>query len=273
MKKKTIAMLILLVAAVLLLVGCGEKEELPNAGIVYQPDPFDPVTATPAPQPQEQETNEWGGPAGYDPATEEDTGSEYLDGAYDEYGNLTQIGATSIPLDPLDMPTATPRPALAFTYKEYTVKNLGFSFEAPAGWVEDESMQWEYTLYDNEKRDGFQGYVKISVESVGNAYRKNDLKATLKEKLNALHPSGYSEWKDNEINERSLLKKDGAYTTFRGVQDDGVIVRGYVHVALLDNNRVLTLTVCAPGYYNSSYGDVYHRVRDTLKTITAAPAN
>ena len=53
----------------------------------------------------------------------------------------------------------------------------------------------------------------------------------------------------------------------------GVIVRGYVHVALLDNNRVLTLTVCAPGYYNSSYGDVYHRVRDTLKTITAAPAN
>ena len=273
MKKKTIAMLILLVAAVILLAGCGEKEVLPNAGIVYQPDPLVPATDTPAPQPEQTAANEWGGPAGYDPASEEDTGAEYLDGAYDEWGNLTQIGATAIPLDPLDMPTPTPRPALAFTYKEYTVESLGLSFEAPAGWVEDESVQWEYTLYDNEKRDGFQGYVKISVESVSNSYRKSDLKATLKEKLGELHTSGYSEWKDYEINDRTLLRKDGCYTTFRGVMDNGVIVRGYAHLALLDNNRVLTVLVCAPGYYNSSYSDVYHRVRDTLKTVTAAPAN
>ena len=49
-------------------------------------------------------------------------------------------GSSPIPLDPVDAPTATPRSAITFTYVTYDVTSLGLSFEAPAGWVPDDSI-------------------------------------------------------------------------------------------------------------------------------------
>jgi hypothetical protein len=47
---------------------------------------------------------------------------------------------------------------------------------------------------------------------------------------------------------------------------DGTIVRGRVHMALLDG-RLLTMHVSCPGWYNTDYMTVYTHIRDTLKAI------
>ena len=45
---------------------------------------------------------------------------------------------------------------------------------------------------------------------------------------------------------------------------DGTVVRGLVHVALVNKN-VVTLSFSAPGYYNTSYQRVYNRMRNTIE--------
>ena len=261
MKKTFLTLVLFLLAAMLVMTGCVSQQNntIPT---VTQAN----ALLTPVPVPEE-DLSLLDLPEGYDPASEEDHNpSLYLNGAYDEYGGLSQVGATPVPLDPIDLPTPTPRPELVFTYTAYTAASLGISFEAPAGWVVDESVPGTITLYDTVVRDGYQGYITISVTNVASSYRKADLKSQLSLSVADLHRTNFDKWEDFDTKERTLLKKDGYYTTYRGERSDGVIIRGYMQVALLDNNRVITLHVSAPGWYNSSYGNVYHKVRDTMKT-------
>ena len=67
-------------------------------------------------------------------------------------------GSTPIPLDPIDMPTPTPRPSLSFTYGDYSAASVGVSFKAPAGWLVDESQAQTFILRepDSQIKDGQQ---------------------------------------------------------------------------------------------------------------------
>ena len=94
--KKRVCLLVMILAAAVLLSGCAAPENnYDEYNPVSQQDPLSVPTAVPA------------GAMEYDPLAEED-GDTYVPGmAYDEYGNALYAGATPIPLDPIDKPTAT----------------------------------------------------------------------------------------------------------------------------------------------------------------------
>ena len=257
MKKKQL-IAVLLVLAVSVLTGC--TSQIPVMPAPTQANAL--ATAAPTAVP----TQDIGLPEGYDPASEEDNGF-YVSGDYDEFGNLIQIGATPIPLDPIDMPTATPRPSLVFTYTTVTASTLGVTFDAPADWTVDESVPGTVTLYDPVLRDGYQGFITITVAARPNSFKLNDIKKEIDTYVADLHRTNFNEWKTEKTAARTLMGKDGFYTTYRGVRYDDVIIRGRVHMSLLDGSRLLIVHVSAPGWYNESYSNVFYKIRETLKAI------
>ena len=59
----------------------------------------------------------------------------------------------------------------------------------------------------------------------------------------------------------------GYYNNYRGVMSDGTIVRGRVHMAIIGNNKLLTLHITCPGWYNSSYMKIYDNIYSSIKAI------
>ena len=132
MKKTLFTVVVLLMA--LVLAGCAANPTYPEAGTNYQRDPLSVPTDTPAPSLPDL-------PEDYDPASEEDNGASYVYNSYSSsYDTSIYAGATPIPLDPIDMPTPTPKPTLTFSYGLVTSDALHLSFEAPVGWGIDTSV-------------------------------------------------------------------------------------------------------------------------------------
>ena len=50
---------------------------------------------------------------------------------------------------------------------------------------------------------------------------------------------------------------------------DGTIVRGRVQMSLLDDNRLLSVSMNCPGWFNTSYQKVFAQLRSTLESVTA----
>lgn len=201
-------------------------------------------------------------PEGYDPAAEEDVGALASD---DE---TVRAGATPIPIDPIDMPTPTPRPNLSFTYASFTASKLGLKFEAPADWVMDDSASNEVILYEPaaQMKDNYSAKISIAVSAVSSTYKKSDLKKELSTYISNLGAINYTEWKPNVASERTLLASPGYYNDYRGVLYDGTIVRGRVHVCLKDN-KVYIVHLSCPGWFFTSYTNIYTRIRNTLTVI------
>lgn len=251
MKKFMLLCVVVLSAA--LLTGCSTAPEQENTTpTVSQQDPLSvPPKATELP---------------YDPMAEED-GDTYVPGqVYDEYGNSLYAGATPIPLDPVDMPTPTPRPALAFSYTPVQLADLGIQFEAPQGWYMDNTVPGTVKFVDPNTYDNVQGYLTISISSVASNYKLANVKTTLSEKLEEISRS-YIEWRTYQADSRTLMDRDGYYNNYRGVKVDGSVVRGRVMIALLENNKIITVDLCAPGWYNESYMNILNKFRDTLKAL------
>ena len=268
MKKAILLGSLLLVA--LLLMGCAAKDsaQYPEADTVMQRDPMS-LTASQgsaAPEEPDESAIDWDG-ADYDPSAEEDAGDASFvpTAVYDDMGNALYAGATPIPLDPIDMPTATPRPALTFTYGPVELNSLKLSFEAPAGWTVDASASDTVVITDPNTYDGFNAAMTISISPVSNTYKLNDVKNTVRDKLKEIGQFNYSEWHTTDVSARTLLKKDGFYANYRGVLYNGTVVRGRVMVALLDGNRIITVHMACPGWYNESYMNVVAKFRDTVK--------
>ena len=218
--------------------------------------------------PEDTSNQDFSLPEGYDPASEEDHGgSAYTVGAaYDDFGLQIYAGATPIPLDPIDMPTPTPKPTLTFEYGAVTSDKLKLYFEAPAGWSVDASAEDAITLTDPNTIDGYQASFTIRMYSVANTFKLNDLHTELRTLLQQLGQYNFSKWSTTEQAPRTLLKKDGYYADYEGTYYDGTAIYGRVMMALLDNNRVIMLHLsCTDGYFNSSYKAVINRVRDSLK--------
>jgi len=248
--KKTILFLMLMVLVVAL-AGCANAPATGNNASTKQPSNL--------------QSDLYSNYMGYDPIAEEDDGSLYIPGAiYDDYGNLVNVGATPIPLDPIDMPTPTPRPSLTFQYGMVSASKLGIAFEAPAGWYVDASSNDMVVLTDPNMYDGINATFSIRMQNVSNAYKLADVKDEVKAILKEVGQYNYSEWETTTLSSRTLLGKDGYYANYRGVLFDGTIVRGRVMVALLDGNRIITVHMKAPGWFNESYMNVVAHFRDTL---------
>lgn len=246
--KKMCAMLALMLALALLMGMAAFGENMQR----------DPMSVPPA-------ASGAGLPEGYDPAAEEDGGYYAANAAYDSLGNQIYAGATPIPLDPIDMPTPTPRPSLSFTFGPATAENIHLSFEAPVGWGLDTSAADAITLIDPNTYDNINATMTVRIATVSNSYKLADAKAEVRNMLKEIGQYNFTDWNATDLAERTLLKKDGYYANYRGEYYDGTVVRGRVMVALLDNNRIITLHMSCPGWYNESYMNVVSHFRDTAK--------
>ena len=206
-------------------------------------------------------------PDGYDPASEEDHSVYTGSGTYNDYGRSVYAGATPIPLDPIDMPTATPKPVISFTYGAVTADKIRLNFEAPVGWYIDSTADDAITLTDPNALDGFNANLTLRLSPVASSYKLADIRTDLKNTLKELGQYNFESWTTTEIASRAntLLKKEGYYAEYRGTYYNGTSIYGRVMMALLDNHQVITLhMVCSDGYFNSSYKAVVNHVRDTL---------
>lgn len=251
---------ILLLALALGLCACAQGT--PEAQDTPLPQQQDPLTVTDAPTDDPL-------PAGYDPTSEEDDGPSYQGGEYNEMGQAVSAGATAIPLDPIDMPTATPRPELTFTYTKVTLDGLGLTFEIPGTFVMDDSVAGQVTFTDPNTLDKVNATITVRIAAVASDYKVDDVKTELQNTLSAMGQYNYTKWEVSDPTARKLLNKDGYYADYRGVMTDGTIVRGRVQMSLLDDNRLLSVSMNCPGWFNTSYQKVFAQLRSTLESVTA----
>lgn len=211
-----------------------------------------------------------GVPEGYNPSNEEDPFVPITDVVANEDGTALHAGSTPIPLDPVDLPPPTKRPDLTFTFASYTAANLGITFESVAGYLVDDTKADVYILTEPPelRKENYSVVFTFTKNAVTNNYNMSNLKTDIRNFAADLGKVNYQEWRVSDTAERTLLGKPGYYITYRGVLFDGTIVRGRVHMALLDNNRVLSIHYTGPGEYNTDYSNnVFTRIRSTLKSL------
>ncbi len=268
--KKKIALVLLALALLVALSACSPDPKLPdNIKVAGQGDQI--IFGTPQPQLTDTPTIE---PPTMDPDDEAAAAMNEED-VYGELGyddeaayavNTAFAGATPMPLDPIDMPTPTPRPPLQFSYQTYDITRLGISFEAPVGWELDETVADTVLLTQpfEEIRDNYQAFLLVEVHSTGSTPSKSDMKTSVQDILKTLS-GGYGEWRQTNTAERTLMGETGIYADYRGVQVDGTIVRGRVHVGFKDK-KIIVVHMSCPGGYNEDYtGSVYVKFRNSLK--------
>lgn len=175
-------------------------------------------------------------------------------------------GATPVLIDPIDKPTPTGVPPLAaFSFKTYEATKLGLSFEAPMGWLVDDSDAANYVI-QNPVAGIYPATLTVHAEKVNSQYSTSQLEDTVKAMLNAIgQDSNLTSYSPSKVDDRSLLGAKGRYANYTGVMTDGSEVSGRVHATCVD--KVLyTVHITAPKAYWTEYKDqVYDRVRDTIK--------
>ena len=181
--------------------------------------------------------------------------------------NYTSTGATPVVLYPIDMASPTPAPALTFTYQNYSADKIGLTFEGPAGWTVDDSVDGAFTLWDPTEYGGFHAFLTITQENLQEELKRSDLQKRVKSEMEAMGPRDFNSFSPSDLADRTLFGQEGVYCNYRGVLPDGTIVRGRYHVVAI--KRVLyTVHQRNAADFNSSFLDIQKQLRETL---TASP--
>jgi len=177
-------------------------------------------------------------------------------------------GSTPIPLNPVDMPSPTPRPKLNFTYSTYIASTVGVTFEGPVSWMVDESQPYVLVLSEpsSQIRDNQQCVVTISAEPVSSTYSKSDLKTHVNQRLDTLYTSDYTEWKPSYTATRYMMGQEGVYANYTGMRFDGTEVGGRIHYVSIDN-VLYGLEIVYPLGYKDDFLDVFSQIRTTMSMI------
>lgn len=273
--KRRIALGLLALLLLAVLSACGQSQgKLPDDTQVAQPGQQvfkDNPSANPPPEslPVEDLTEPEMDPDQEQAAAlnEEDVMGElgYEEGALIAV-NTSFAGATPMPLDPIDMPTPTPREKLQFAYNTYEVARLGISFDGPVGWETDEAVENTVVLLEPEFqiRDNYRAYLMIEVKGTGSTPSKAEMRNQVLGILKTMSDE-YAEWRNTNTADRTLMDEDGVYADYRGVQTDGTIVRGRIHIASKDK-KLITVHMSCPAEYNEDYTQgMYVKFRNTLK--------
>ena len=209
-------------------------------------------------------------PLGYegDPEAEEDMGESTMDEPQEIASTETYAfaGSTPLPLDPIDMPTPTPRPALTFEYQTYEATKLGLKFDGPANWTKDDSAGDTFTLTEPEKRDNYTAFMTLHKVPVSKQLNTKDMEKEVKDILESIGSTNFTEFRPSYTDSRTLMEHDGVYANYEGTLVDGTRVRGRVHVSCID--KVLySLHMSHAAGYNTDYLQNHAKLRDTL-TLT-----
>lgn len=177
-------------------------------------------------------------------------------------------GSTPIPLNPVDMPTPTPRPDLAFTYSTYIASTVGVTFQGPVSWMVDESYPSMMILSEpsNQIKDGQQCVITLSAEPVSSNYDQGDLKTHVNQRLDTLYISDYTDWKPSYTATRYMMGSEGVYANYTATRMDGVEIGGRIHYACIDN-VLYGLEIVFPQGYKDDFIDVFGEIRSSMEMI------
>ena len=227
-------------------------------------------------------------PADYDPASEEDDYTGDAASTPEEIHLPTLVtppptntpipvisgqysGATPVVIDPIDKPTPTPLPALSFTYQTYTASNLNLTFEGPAGWVVDTSEANSYKLQSPDWATGYAVTLVIRANSTSIEYTTDSLTTEVKSMLTNLRNANYPKFSPSNTATRKglFLGATGVYANYTATLDGNLQIAGRI-AAVYKNNVLYTIHLTYPAGYTDTYKtNVYDKLRDTLKIITA----
>ena len=206
----------------------------------------------------------------YDPASEEDHEMEDVDDGpslptaaptmQSEYA-----GATPVVIDPIDKPTPTPLPPITFTYDTYESAALHLTFEAPAGWIADESEPDSYTLYNPDPAPDYMAWLTIRMVPVNRNYSKSDLTKEIKGMLDTIKSDGFKSFSPSNTASRTFLNTEGIYANYSGTNRDGIQVAGRVIACCVDKNLYVMHVSYPKGYTDTYVEGVFNKIRNTVK--------
>lgn len=175
-------------------------------------------------------------------------------------------GSTPIPLDPVDMPTPTPHPPINFTYVPYTAGTLGLTFEAPTGWIVDDSLTEVYTLIEPaEHMNGDQQcVVTIVAVPVNTNYDQRDLEKEVKARLNDISATNFAVWEPSLTATRHLLGGKGVYANYSGELVNGIRLGGRIHYVCI-NNMLYGIEIMYPRDFREDYMNIFDKIKDSIK--------
>ena len=275
MWKKRMICLVLLLCAALVMTACAKKETFPTTAIptaaptAEAQDPQNIFGDTPVPQDIDFDDGS------YDPTQEEGGGEELLTniGQNNPIGpspaptmQSEYAGATPVLIDPIDKPTATPLPPLSFTFATYEAPALHLSFEAPAGWIVDDSQPDTYTLTNPDTSMDYAAFVSIRTVPVSKNYNKNELIKEVKGTLETLGGDGFKKFERSNTAGRKFMNVDGVYANYTGTTLDDVKVGGRIIISCVDKTLYILYVACPQGYTKTYVDNVYDRFRHSVKT-------
>ena len=280
MWKKRIVCLALMICLAMVMTACQQKETFPTTPQQPTDQPAaesqsDQNIFGDTPVPQEIDFDD----GSYDPTQEEGGGEEAVAASVDfnleaptEAPTMQSeyAGATPVLIDPVDKPTPTPLPTLTFTYQKYDAKALGLTFEAPAGWLEDDSQPDAFTLTNPDPSMDYAAQLTIRVVPVSKNYNKNELIKEVKNTLDTLGSDGFKKFERSNTAGRKFMNSDGVYANYTGTLLDGVKIGGRLIIAC-SNKTLYILNVSYPAGYTKTYVDnVYDKFRHTVKTASSS---
>ena len=175
-------------------------------------------------------------------------------------------GSTPIPLEPIDAPTPTPQAPLNFTYIAYSPASVGVTFEAPAGWIADDTYNEVFTLTEPESqmKNGQLGIINIYAVPVNSNYSESELVTEIKQRLSTIGSLNFTEWRPSLTATRYLMGSMGVYANYYGTLVTGVEVGGRIHATTIDS-VLYCIQITYPLDFKEDFMDVFAQLRETIK--------
>lgn len=177
-------------------------------------------------------------------------------------------GSTPIPLNPVDMPTPTPKPDLSFNYTQYIASTVGVTFEGPTNWQVDQTKSSVFVLSEptNQIKDGQQCIITISAEPVGSTYTQKELETHVEQRLDSIGGAQFTEFKPSYTATRHMLGSTGVYANYSGTLNDGTEVGGRIQYVSVDN-VLYGLEILFPEGFRGDFIDVFGEIRGSMSFI------
>lgn len=206
----------------------------------------------------------------YDPASEEGGEKEDVEDVPALPTSAPTIqsdyaGATPVVIDPIDKPTPTPLPPITFTYATYEASALHLTFDAPAGWLADDTQPDSYTLTNPDPSADYAANLIIRMVPVNKNYSKSDLTKEIRGMLDTIKSSGFKTFSPSNTASRTFLNSDGIYANYSGTNSDGVQVAGRVIASCVDKNLYVLHVSYPKGYTDTYVEGVFNKFRHTAK--------